>query len=139
MHEILWPSLNAALNAASALGLTAGYLCIRKRKIQAHKFCMLSAFLASTLFLISYLLYHLQVGSTPFPGRGPVRLLYFSILISHILLAVVIVPLATRVLYLAYKGIFDRHAFWARITLPLWLYVSVTGVTVYWMLYQITW
>lgn len=129
------PSINAALNSASALLLIAGYLFIRNKKVFAHKACMLSAFTTSTLFLISYLIYHYQVGSVPFKGQGWMRSLYFSILISHTFLAVVIVPMVLITLTRALKGNFDRHKRIARWTLPIWLYVSVTGVIVYWMLY----
>lgn len=131
------PSVNAALNSASALLLLGGYLSIRSRKVQAHKRFMLSALTASTLFLISYLIYHFQVGSVPFQGRGWIRPVYFAILISHTVLAAVIVPLVMLTLFRALKGRFDRHKRIARWTLPLWLYVSVTGVIVYWMLYRL--
>ena len=130
------PSVNAALNSASALLLVAGYLFIRSGRVAAHRLCMLSAFAASTLFLISYLTYHYQVGSVPFGGHGWVRTVYFTILISHTSLAVVIVPLVLITLYRALKSDFDRHKRIARWTLPLWLYVSVTGVIVYAMLYR---
>jgi len=129
------PGLNAALNSASALLLFAGYLFIRSRKVMAHKLCMLSAITASSLFLISYLTYHYQVGSVPFKGQGWIRVVYFTVLISHTVLAVVIVPLVLVTLTRALRGSFDRHKRIARWTLPLWLYVSVTGVLVYWMLY----
>lgn len=130
------PGLNAALNSASAVLLTAGYLFIRNKKITAHRLCMLSAFTTSTLFLISYLAYHYQVGSVPFKGQGWIRVVYFTVLISHTILAVVIVPLALVTLTRALKGSFERHKRIARWTLPLWLYVSITGVLVYWMLYR---
>ena len=97
---------------------------------------MLSAFAASSLFLISYLAYHYQVGSVPFKGQGSIRVVYFTILISHTILAVAIVPLVLMTLTRALKGSFERHKRIARWTLPLWLYVSITGVIVYWMLYQ---
>ena len=129
------PGLNAALNSASALLLFAGYLFIRSRKVVAHNFCMLSAFTASSLFLISYLTYHYQVGSVPFKGQGWFRVVYFSVLISHTVLAAAIVPLVLVTLTRALRGSFDRHKRIARWTLPLWLYVSVTGVLIYWMLY----
>ena len=134
-----WPTFNAVLNAACALLLTAGFLFIRRKNVPAHKLCMISAFGVSTLFLISYLAYHARHGSTRFPGTGPVRPLYFSILISHTILAVVILPLALRTLYLAWRNRIAEHRRIAGRTLPLWLYVSVTGVVVYWMLYQIRW
>ncbi|MEK6600861.1 MAG: DUF420 domain-containing protein [Candidatus Binatota bacterium] len=131
------PSVNAALNSASALLLVAGYLFIRNKKITAHKLCMLSAFTTSALFLISYLTYHFQVGSVPFKGQGWLRVVYFTVLISHTVLAVVIVPLVLVTLTRALKGSFERHKRIARWTLPLWLYVSITGVIVYWMLYRL--
>lgn len=131
------PSLNAALNGASALLLAIGYVSIRRRKITAHKVCMGSALGTSALFLISYLTYHYHVGSIPFSGRGGIRAVYFTILISHTVLAAAIVPLALVTVYRALKGRFDRHVRIARWTLPLWLYVSVTGVIVYWMLYHL--
>jgi uncharacterized membrane protein YozB (DUF420 family) len=129
------PSINAALNSASALLLVAGYLFIRSQKIMAHKLCMLSAFTTSTLFLISYLTYHYQVGSVPFKEQGWIRAVYFTILISHTILAAGIVPLVLITLIRALKGRFERHKRIARWTLPLWLYVSITGVIVYGMLY----
>ena len=131
------PALNAALNGTCALLLTVGYLFIRRRQVLAHKICMGSAFVTSTLFLISYLTYHYHVGSRPFGGQGAIRSLYFTILISHTILAATIVPLALITMYRALKGRFDRHVRIARWTLPLWLYVSVTGVIVYLMLYHL--
>ena len=131
------PTLNAALNGTCALLLAVGYLFIRRRKVAAHKVCMVSAFGTSTLFLISYLTYHYHVGSRPFGGQGAIRTLYFTILISHTILAAAIVPLVLITLYRGLKGRFDRHVAIARWTLPLWLYVSVTGVIVYWMLYHL--
>lgn len=131
------PTLNAILNALSAILLLNGYRFIRQGKITAHKRCMVSAVVTSSLFLVSYLTYHFQIGSKPFTGQGPIRTVYFSILISHTTLAVTIVPLVLITLRRALKGNFDRHARIARRTLPLWLYVSVTGVVVYWMLYQL--
>lgn len=131
------PAVNAALNGTSALLLAIGYLCIKRKKISVHKFCMVSAFVASTLFLISYLTYHYHVGSIHFAGQGAIRPVYFAILISHTILAAAIVPLALITLYRALSGRFDRHVRIARWTLPIWLYVSVTGVIVYWMLYRL--
>ena len=133
------PTLNAALNAACAALLLRGFLYIRRGDVRRHKICMGLAFLTSVLFLASYLTYHALHGSTRFPGVGWVRPVYFSILISHTVLAVVIVPLALRTLYLALRGRFDAHRRIARWTFPLWLYVSVTGVVVYWMLYRMSW
>ena len=131
------PTLNATLNAITTVLLASGYYCIRRRRIAAHKFCMLSALCTSALFLISYLTYHFQVGSKPFTGQGPIRIVYFAILISHTVLAVTIVPLVIMTVRRAWQGNFERHARIARRTLPLWLYVSFTGVVVYWMLYQL--
>jgi uncharacterized membrane protein YozB (DUF420 family) len=131
------PALNATLNATSAIFLTAGYLFIRRGRITAHKRCMLSALVTSTLFLTSYVIYHANTGSRPFPGVGPIRYVYFSILISHVLLAITIVPLALVTATRGLRAQYDRHVRIARWTLPLWLYVSVTGVVVYLMLYQL--
>jgi putative membrane protein len=131
------PALNAALNATSAILLTSGYRFIRRRQITAHKRCMLAACATSALFLLSYLTYHYYVGSMPFRGQGWVRPLYFTILISHTILAAAIVPLALTTLFRAWKADFRRHARLARWTLPIWLYVSVTGVIIYVMLYQL--
>ena len=131
------PTLNAFLNALSAIFLATGYVMIRQRRITAHKRCMVSALVTSSLFLVSYLTYHFQIGSKPFTGQGPIRTVYFSILLSHTTLAAVIVPLVVMTVRRAWKGNFERHARIARRTLPLWLYVSVTGVVVYWMLYQL--
>jgi len=132
------PAVNAALNGTSALLLATGYLCIRRRKVTAHKACMASAFILSILFLVSYLTYHYHVGSVAFGGRGWIRAAYFTILISHTILAVTIVPLALVTLSRALRGRFSKHVRVARWTLPLWLYVSVTGVVVYWMLYHLS-
>lgn len=135
----LWPAFNAGLNAACAALLLRGFLYIRRRDVPRHRICMALAFLTSILFLVSYLTYHALHGSTRFPGSGWMRPAYFSILVSHTILAVAIVPLALRTLYLAWRGRFDEHRRIARWTFPLWLYVSVTGVVVYWMLYRIRW
>ena len=129
------PALNALLNATSAVLLTAGYVQIRRGRIDAHRLCMLSACGTSALFLISYVIYHLNVGSVPFSGQGAVRVFYFAVLISHIVLAALIGPLAIITLVHALRERFDRHRRIARWTLPLWLYVSVTGIIVYVMLY----
>ncbi len=129
------PGVNAGFNSISALFLLCGYIFIRRQQVVAHRICMLSACVASTLFLISYLIYHYYVGSVPFKGEGWIRPIYFSILISHVILAAAIVPLALVTLVRALKGNFERHKRIARWTLPIWLYVSVTGVIVYWMLY----
>ena len=131
------PTLNALLNATSAVLLIAGYLCIRRRKVTGHKICMLSAFVTSSLFLTSYLILRYYAGMTQFTGQGWIRPVYFTILTSHTVLAAGIVPLVLITLSRALRGRFDRHARIARWTLPLWLYVSVTGVLVYWILYRL--
>lgn len=133
------PALNATLNATSAVLLVIGYTLIRRRRLRAHRAVMLSAFGVSVLFLASYLVYHANAGSRPFPGQGPVRGVYFFILITHVVLAALIVPMAIVTLSRALRERYDRHASLARWTLPIWLYVSVTGVIVYLMLYQIAW
>lgn len=137
--SLFLPALNAALNTTCAALLTLGYLAIRRGNVARHKACMGLAFLTSIVFLASYLTHHALHGSTRFTGTGPVRPLYFAILLTHTVLAVVIVPLVLRTLYLALRGRFDAHRRIARWTLPLWLYVSVTGVIVYWMLYRMQW
>jgi uncharacterized membrane protein YozB (DUF420 family) len=133
----LLPHLNAMLNTTSALLLLAGYRFIRRGQILAHRNCQVSAVVTSTVFLISYLTYHYYHGATRFTGQGLVRPLYFTILTTHTILAVVIVPLILITLYRASRGDFIRHRRIARWTLPLWLYVSVTGVIVYLMLYHL--
>ena len=130
--------MNAALNAACAALLVAGYFLIRSGRREAHRRVMLAALATSGAFLVSYLTYHFQVGSVRFTGQGPVRTLYFAILISHTILAAAIVPLVLVTVARARGARFEAHRKLARITLPLWLYVSVTGVVVYWMLYRIT-
>ena len=130
------PLLNACLNATSAILLCAGYYCIRKGNRRAHRALMISALVCSALFLTSYLVYHAQVGSVRFAGEGSVRTVYFAILISHTLLAAVLPVLAGITLVRALRERFDRHRAIARWTLPAWLYVSVTGVVIYLMLYQ---
>jgi len=129
------PTLNAALNTLSAVLLFTGYLYIRSKNRSAHRVCMLSAFASSILFLISYLIYHYHVGSVPFKGQGWIRPIYFTILLTHTILAVTVVPLALVTLSRALRERFDAHRRIARWTLPIWLYVSVTGVVVYLMLY----
>ena len=129
------PTVNAALNSLSAALLLIGFFYIRSRNRQAHKTCMLAALASSTLFLISYLVYHYQVGSVPFRGHGWIRPIYFAILLSHTILAAVVVPLALITLTRGLRERFDAHRRIARWTFPVWLYVSVTGVVVYWMLY----
>ncbi len=130
------PTVNASLNALSAALLLAGWVSIKRRRIPAHRACMIAAFVVSLLFLASYLVYHFQVGSVRFPARGAVRTLYLSILASHTALAATVPVLAVITLRRALKARFDRHRAIARWTLPIWLYVSVTGVVVYWMLYR---
>jgi uncharacterized membrane protein YozB (DUF420 family) len=131
------PAVNAGLNATSALLLATGYLFVRRRRLAAHRACMLAAFGTSCLFLISYVTYHYRVGSVAFEGDGWIRAVYFALLIPHIVLAATIVPLALTTVYRGWSGQFDRHVKIARWTLPVWLYVSVTGVIVYWMLYHL--
>lgn len=131
------PTVNAVLNGISAVLLLTGYLFIRRRQVTLHKMCMGSAFVTSTVFLISYLTYHLNAGLMPFRGQGWIRAVYFTILISHTLLAATIPPLALTTLYRALQEQFTKHRRIARWTLPLWFYVSVTGVVVYLMLYQL--
>ncbi len=130
-------ALNATLNGTSAILLAAGYAAIRNGKMALHKKFMLSAFAVSTVFLISYLIYHYQVGHVRFQGQGWIRPVYFALLISHTILAVVIVPLILITLRRAWLEKFDKHRIIARWTFPLWMYVSVTGVIVYLLLYQI--
>ncbi len=131
------PALNASLNGVATVFLAAGYLFIRRRQIPAHRASMLAAVAASALFLISYVIYHANAGSRPFTGTGPIRVAYFLILITHIVLAAAIVPMVLMTLTRALRARFDRHAAIARRTLPLWLYVSVTGVVIYLMLYRV--
>src|ERR1044071_8163656 len=131
------PHLNAFLNATSALLLFTGYSFIRKRNVVAHRACQVAALVVSILFLVSYLTYHFHHGTTRFQGTGLARPIYFTILIRHTILAIVIVPLVALTFYRALRQDFMRHRRIARITLPLWLYVSITGVIVYLMLYQI--
>ncbi len=133
------PALNAALNAATALLLSAGWVMIRGRHVTAHKTCMLSAFGVSLLFLASYLYYHAHAGVRHFAGTGWIRPVYFAILMSHTVLAAAIVPLAVVTVALGLSSRFPRHQRVARWTLPLWLYVSLTGVAVYVLLYRLTW
>ncbi|QOY85049.1 DUF420 domain-containing protein [Paludibaculum fermentans] len=131
------PTLNACLNSLSAILLVIGYVLIRRRNFDAHKKVMLAAFTTSTLFLTSYLIYHYQVGSVRFQHPGAIRIVYLTILLTHTILAVAVAPLAITTLYRAWTGQLARHRKLARITLPIWLYVSVTGVVVYLMLYHL--
>lgn len=137
LHITQLPAVNATLNATSALLLIAGYFFIRRRKIFAHRDCMLCALVVSTLFLVSYLTLRYYAGMTRFTGQGWIRPVYFTILFSHTVLAAGVVPLALVTVSQSLRGRFDRHVRIARWTLPLWLYVSVTGVLVYWILYHL--
>jgi uncharacterized membrane protein YozB (DUF420 family) len=129
--------VNATLNATSATLLAAGWFAIRRKNVARHKLCMASAFAVSVLFLISYVVYHATVGEVKFQGQGWIRPVYFTVLISHITLAAATPPLATITLYRAWKGRFAEHRTLARWTWPVWMYVSVTGVAVYVMLYKL--
>ena len=131
------PALNATLNALSAVFLTIGYVLIKRGDRVNHQRAMLSALGTSAVFLVSYVVYHANVGSKPFPGQGPVRAIYLTILATHIVLAAVILPMALVTAARGLRGRFDRHVRLARWTLPLWMYVSVTGVIIYVMLYQL--
>ena len=131
------PAVNATLNAVAAVFLTVGWVFIRRGDMRRHRFCMWSAFAVSALFLTSYLVYHANVGSIPFQRQGTVRVVYFAILITHIVLAALILPLALVTLSRALARRFDRHRALARWTLPIWLYVSLTGVVIYVMLYRL--
>jgi len=137
VHDL--PTLNAVLNALSTVLLSVGYLLIRRQKIAAHRAVMIAALVSSALFLTSYLVYHAQVGSVRFPGQGGVRTLYLSILLTHTVLAAAVPVLALITLSRALRRRFPAHRRIARWTLPIWLYVSVTGIVVYWMLYQMRW
>ena len=130
------PTLNAALNGSSAVLLAVALVLIRSRKVKAHAICMIASVMVSGVFLGCYLAYHYHVGSVPFRGAGPIRVAYLAILLSHTVLAVAVVPLIAATLYFAARGRFASHARVARVTFPVWMYVSVTGVVVYWMLYQ---
>lgn len=132
-----FPALNASLNGAAAVFMTAGFACIRNKKIAAHRACMLAAFCVSTVFLGCYVYYHAKTGArTPFGGTGAIRTVYYTMLLTHVLLAIAIAFLVPRTLLLALRGEFVRHRAWARWTFPIWYYVSVTGVLVYFFLYR---
>jgi uncharacterized membrane protein YozB (DUF420 family) len=133
------PAVNATLNALSGILLLAGYALIRARRIEQHRRCMIAAFATSTVFLVCYLVYHAQVGSVPFTRQGFVRPVYFTILVTHVILAAAVVPLALVTLSRGLQARFPQHIRIARWTFPIWLYVSVTGVLVYVLLYQPTW
>jgi uncharacterized membrane protein YozB (DUF420 family) len=131
------PALNASLNAVATVLLTAGWILIKRKKREAHRWCMLSAFTVSTAFLASYLVYHFNVGSVPFQKQGAIRTVYLTILLTHIVLAAAIVPMILLTLSRALRARFDQHRRIARWTMPLWWYVSVTGVVIYVMLYRL--
>jgi len=133
---LILPAVNATLNATAAVLLTAGWLLIRAGRVAAHRRCMIAAFTTSSLFLVSYVVYHAHAGSRPFQGTGVLRVIYFSILIPHVVLAAVVLPLAIVTLARGLRRQDDRHRRIARRTIPIWLFVSVTGVIVYVMLYQ---
>jgi uncharacterized membrane protein YozB (DUF420 family) len=139
LHIADLPAVNAALNSISALLLATGYLLIRRRRWRAHMRVMIAALASSTLFLASYLVYHAHVGSKHFPGTGAARTLYLSILATHTVLAATVPFFAGFLVWNAWRRRFDRHKRIARWGLPIWLYVSVTGVVVYWMLYRMSW
>jgi uncharacterized membrane protein YozB (DUF420 family) len=130
------PTVNATLNGISGVFLLVGYVLIRQRQIAAHRNAMLGAFASSTLFLISYLVYHAHAGSRPFTGQGAIRYVYFAILISHVILAAAILPMAISTLSRGLRGRYADHKRIAKWTFPTWMYVSITGVIVYLMLYQ---
>lgn len=131
------PTFNAVMNGSAALLLTLGYLFIRRGRRDLHRLSMLGAVACSGLFLTSYLIYHFQIGSRPFTGQGSIRTVYFSILLTHTVLAAALLPLVAVTLYRALRQHWDRHRAIARWTLPVWIYVSITGVTIYWMLYRL--
>lgn len=137
VHDL--PAVNATLNGVAGVLLLIGFLLIRSRKIDLHRRFMIAAFITSALFLVSYIVYHAQVGSVRFTRQGFVRPLYFTILITHVVLAATVLPLAIVTLTRGLKGRFPAHRAIARWTLPIWLYVSVTGVLVYVLLYQPAW
>ena len=137
VHDL--PAVNAGLNALSGVLLLIGYALIRARRIEQHRKVMLTAFATSSLFLVCYLVYHAQVGSVPFMRQGFVRPLYFTILITHVTLAATVPPLAIVTLSRGLSGRYDKHRRIARWTFPIWMYVSVTGVLVYVLLYRPTW
>jgi putative membrane protein len=139
--QLFWathlPAINACFNAASATLLALGYIAIRRHQVGLHLRLMLAALTSSTLFLVGYLTRMALTGTHRFPGTGTLKLVYLTLLFSHMVLAVVLLPLVLRTLYLAYQRRFDVHRRWARVTWPIWMYVSVTGVVVYYMLYHV--
>jgi uncharacterized membrane protein YozB (DUF420 family) len=130
------PAVNATLNGVSGIFLLVGYVLIRRGRINAHRNAMLGAFGSSTVFLMSYVVYHAHAGSRPFTGQGAIRSVYFAILISHVILAAAILPMSISTLSRGLRGRYDDHKRIARWTFPTWMYVSLTGVIVYLMLYQ---
>ena len=136
MSPTFLATLNASLNAASIVFLTSGYFFIRRKNIARHRFCMLTAFGISCVFLVSYLIHHARVGSVPFRGPDALRPLYLAVLVPHVILAACVPILAILTIRRALKGDFERHRRIAKVTWPIWLYVSVSGVAVYWMLYR---
>ena len=137
VHDL--PAVNASLNALSGILLLTGYVLIRRRRVETHRKVMIAAFVTSSIFLVCYVVYHAQVGSVRFTRQGFVRPVYFTILITHVTLAATVLPLALVTAARALKGDYRRHKKIARWTFPIWLYVSVTGVLVYVLLYQPTW
>lgn len=137
MNDSILPHLNAGLNSVSTLLLLAGLFFILRRRVKAHLVCMSGALAVSVAFLVSYVIYHYQYGSVKFTGQGLVRSVYFAILITHVILAAVIVPLVLMTLRRAVRGEYALHRRIARWTYPLWLYVSITGVVIYLMLYRL--
>lgn len=137
MELTSFPALNASLNATTALLLVTGWFLIKANRREAHRWTMVAAFLCSAVFLACYLWYHFHVGSVRFQKQGWIRPVYFTILLTHTVLAVLVLPMILRALYLAAKERFEEHRIAARWAFPIWLYVSVTGVTVYWMLYRL--
>lgn len=133
---MLLPTLNAVLNSLAGVLLVLGFVFIKQKKVAQHRACMLAAFGVSAVFLVSYLIHHAQVGSVPFKGPAALRPVYFAILIPHVILAAAVVPLALTTIYRGLKGNVQKHKPLARVTLPVWLFVSVSGVVVYLMLYQ---
>ena len=131
------PAVNATLNATCFVLLTIGYILIRQGRVAQHRAVMIAAFSTSVVFLTSYVIYHAQAGSRPFLGQGPIRVVYFAILITHVVLAAAILPLALVTTARGLRSQFGRHVRIARWTLPVWLYVSVTGVVIYLMLYRL--
>jgi uncharacterized membrane protein YozB (DUF420 family) len=136
MELSAFPGLNASLNATTAVLLLTGWALIKTGRREAHRWAMVAAFLCATVFLACYLWYHFHVGSVRFQKTGPIRIVYFSILLTHTILAAAVLPVILRTLFLAAKGRYEEHRALARCAFPIWLYVSVTGVTVYWMLYR---